>query len=76
VRSYKSLGFTYVESDWRNAYQCVDLAILETPGYTHLKPFFVVKNGGIWVEFFEMHLSHDMWRQHKQQQSVRETDQR
>lgn len=77
VRSYKSLGFTYVESDWRNAYQSVDLAILETPGYTHLKPFFVIKNGAVWVEFYEMHLSHDMWRQHKaQRQSVRETDQR
>jgi RimJ/RimL family protein N-acetyltransferase len=62
VRSYRSLGFTYIESDWRNAYHSIDLSILDAPNYRHLKPHFDIRNGAIWVEFFEMQLNRDEWK--------------
>lgn len=65
VRSYVSLGFAYVESDWRNAYNSISMSLLDTSSYRHLKPHFREDHGAIWVEFFEMRLTHDMWQQHR-----------
>jgi RimJ/RimL family protein N-acetyltransferase len=65
VRSYRSLGFAYVESDWRNAYNSISMSLLDTPSYRHLKPHVRADQGAIWIEFFEMRLTHDMWTQHR-----------
>jgi len=65
VRSYRSLSFAYVESDWRNAYNSITESVLDTPSIKHLKSHFRVEQQMIWVEFFEMRLTHDMWRQYR-----------
>lgn len=65
VRSYRSLGFSYIESDWRNAYNSINVALLDTPRIQHLKSHFRVEQNMIWVEFYEMQLTHDMWRHYR-----------
>jgi RimJ/RimL family protein N-acetyltransferase len=65
VRSYRSLSFEYVESDWRNAYNTINEALIDTPSIRHLKSHFRVEQHMMWVEFFEMRLTHDMWRQYR-----------
>jgi RimJ/RimL family protein N-acetyltransferase len=39
VRSYESLGFMYVGSDWRTASSSFDRSTLAKPGYQHLTRF-------------------------------------
>ncbi len=65
VRSYRRLGFEYVESDWRNAYNSISMSLLDTPGYRHLKPHCREDQGCVWIEFFEMRLTYEMWHRHK-----------
>lgn len=65
VRSYRRLGFEYVESDWRNAYNSISMSLLDTPGYRHLKPHCREDQGCVWIEFFEMRLTYDMWQRRK-----------
>jgi diamine N-acetyltransferase len=62
VRSYQRLGFSYVESDWREAGTTFDERILELPRYRELRHFFRPTTRGVAVEFFEMRLTHEQWR--------------
>ncbi|MBM4412545.1 MAG: GNAT family N-acetyltransferase [Chloroflexi bacterium] len=74
VRSYRSLGFVYVESDWRNAYHGVDMRLFESAPYAHLKPHVRVERDTMWIEFFEMRLTRDMWIHHTSQSHQRENN--
>ncbi|MEN9935381.1 MAG: hypothetical protein RLZZ387_1960 [Chloroflexota bacterium] len=65
VRSYQRLGFSYVESDWRDAGSSFDRRVLELPQYTHLLPFFRHTQRGLSVEFYEMRLSRETWLQRR-----------
>lgn len=62
VRSYRSLGFTQIDSDWRTAYYSDDLPSLENPLYAHLKPHIRNTDGLLSIEFFEMQLHAAEWR--------------
>jgi hypothetical protein len=74
VRSYRSLGFVYVESDWRNAYHGVDMHLFDTGPYAHLKQHACVERDSVWIEFFEMRLTHDTWARHNAQSPQRENN--
>lgn len=62
VRSYRSLGFTHIDSDWRTAYYSDDLPALDNPLYAHLAPHIRSHDGLISIEFFEMQLHAADWR--------------
>jgi RimJ/RimL family protein N-acetyltransferase len=74
VRSYRSLGFVYVESDWRNAYHGVDMRLFDATPYAHLKQHARVERDSVWIEFFEMRLTREMWVQHNAQSRQRENN--
>jgi RimJ/RimL family protein N-acetyltransferase len=65
VRSYQRLGFSYVESDWRDAGYSFDRSVLDMPRYQSLRPFFRPSMRGVAVEFYEMRLSREEWFQHR-----------
>lgn len=65
VRSYQRLGFSYVESDWRDAGYAFDRSVLDMPRYQSLRPFFRPSMRGVAVEFYEMRLSREEWFQHR-----------
>ncbi|MFM2032551.1 MAG: hypothetical protein RLZZ297_1316 [Chloroflexota bacterium] len=62
VRSYRSLGFTHVDSDWRTAYYSDELPKLDNPVYAHLLPHIRMADGLLSIEFFEMQLNAADWR--------------
>jgi RimJ/RimL family protein N-acetyltransferase len=62
VRSYQRLGFSYVESDWRDAGSSFDKRLLDQPRYRELRRFFHPTARGVAVEFFEMRLTREQWR--------------
>lgn len=63
VRCYKRLGFRYICSDWRQAGSAFDRRVLDQPSYQHLAHHFAYDRRGLFVEFFEMRLERDQWRQ-------------
>jgi RimJ/RimL family protein N-acetyltransferase len=68
VRSYRSLGFLVVDSDWRTAYYSDDLPRLDNPVYAHLAPHIRPSDGTVAIEFFEMQLHAEQWRAHRAHQ--------
>lgn len=67
VRSYLRLGFSYVESDWRDAGSSFDQRVLDLPRYQELRRFFQPSTRGVAVEFYEMRLTRDEWLAHRRQ---------
>jgi RimJ/RimL family protein N-acetyltransferase len=63
VRSYQRLGFGYVESDWRDAGSTFDRRVLDMARYRELRRFFRPSPRGLAVEFYEMRLTREEWRQ-------------
>jgi RimJ/RimL family protein N-acetyltransferase len=68
VRSYRSLGFSTVGSDWRTTDSRFDPRVLDSPRYTHLRRFFRTSPRGLEVEFYEMHLHKAEWFARDQRQ--------
>lgn len=63
VHCYERLGFEYVGSDWREAGANFSASILDEPVYAYLRQFFQRHQHGLLVQFFEMQLSQQKWRQ-------------
>jgi len=62
VRSYRRLGFEYVESEWRSAGNDPALRLLDDPRYADLAPHFRRGRFETMVEFYEMELTRDIWQ--------------
>ena len=69
VRSYLSLGFVHIDSDWRTAYYSDDLPRLDNPLFVHLAPHIRETDGTLAIEFFEMQLHAEQWRAHRAQKA-------
>lgn len=61
VRCYESLGFSYVDSEWRSAGSDPALRLLDDPRYADFVPFFKRNRFETQVEFYEMQLSRADW---------------
>ncbi|MFO7167439.1 MAG: GNAT family N-acetyltransferase [Chloroflexota bacterium] len=70
VRCYRRLGFSYVDSDWREVGFSFDRRVLDMPPYEHLQRFFRPTARGLAVEFYEMRLTREEWFQRRRELSL------
>jgi RimJ/RimL family protein N-acetyltransferase len=71
VRSYQRLGFSYLESDWREVGHSFDRRVLDMPRYEVLRRFFRPSARGLEVEFYEMRLTREEWFQRRREVAQR-----
>lgn len=65
VRCYTRLGFSYVDSDWRDTGSLFDQQILDRSIYASLRRHFRHDARGLKVEFYEMRLYREEWIRHR-----------